>query len=340
MCSKDYTRVSQIFWERPGGLTVWKRTAPLLRHTSEASARCPGSWEKPGRCFCLCFWGLHYHTCWPRSAGTQPAWSVSSPRATGGTGIRFLCFLLSSPTWPARHHKFLLLMIHACTFSTLTSPQIPHSPYCWGSPSSSFCLSLPPWDPEAATTTPQHPAGARWHHFFAAAQIPGTSCYNQQVSVVLVVVQLHKDAATSTDSPAHLQLRILHTSVVSSVLASSFHLRGHNVMQSEGLCSTKNDWRSFPGKWVFQTESLEGDEFMLWYLFKTRKKKFWMSFFQNKVSQWTFVPCSCQKKSRTQSSTHVQSRKTAPLGHRPPPSCSNVIREEDQKRQALKTQFK
>lgn len=90
------------------------------------------------------------------SAGTQLARSASSPLATGGTGICFLHFLLSSLTWPSIHHKFLLLMIHAYTFSilsldsslsvSLTEALLHHPVY-----------PLHPWDPKASITTPQLP---------------------------------------------------------------------------------------------------------------------------------------------------------------------------------------
>lgn len=108
-----------------GGLRVGRnRTASLLRQYTykkmEPSVQLSG---KSSDALCACaFEGciIIHISLW--SAATWPAWSVSSPAATGRTGIRFLCFLLSPPTWPSLHHKFLLLMIHACTFSILSSP--------------------------------------------------------------------------------------------------------------------------------------------------------------------------------------------------------------------------
>lgn len=131
MCSKDYTSVSQIFWERLGGLTVWKHTAPLLRHASEASARCPGSWEKPGRCFCLCCWGLHDHTCWPLIS-----WNPTSLKCQ-----------FTTSHW-RNWHSFSLFPAFI-TQLTSTPPQIPtsydscvHFLYLNLSPNSSLSLLL------------------------------------------------------------------------------------------------------------------------------------------------------------------------------------------------------
>lgn len=92
-------------------------------------------------------------------AGTQLAWSTSSPLATGRTGIRFLHFLLSSPTWPSLHHKFLLPMIHACTFCIAPSPHLGLSDTLLHCPSTLLtheAQRLPPLLPSAQNVPSLH----------------------------------------------------------------------------------------------------------------------------------------------------------------------------------------
>lgn len=96
-------------------------------------------------------------------AGTQLAWSTSSPLATGRTGIRFLYFLLSSPTWPPLHHKFLLPMIHACTFCIAPSPHLGLS---------DALLHCPPSSPMRPRGCHHYFLAPRTCHLFTAAQIP------------------------------------------------------------------------------------------------------------------------------------------------------------------------
>lgn len=127
-------------------------------------------------------------------------------------------------------------MIHACTFSILSSPYIPHSLYERSSPSLSFCLSF----------SPRRPRGC--HHYFLASRTslltpPLCCCPDAKTneSVVFTMVQLHKDAATSSDSPADLQLHTLRNSVASSALARSFPPQGGNTLQNDGSGSTQTE---------------------------------------------------------------------------------------------------
>lgn len=58
---------------------------------------------------------------------------------------------------------------------------------------------------------------------------------------MFTTVQFQKDTATSSDSPADLQLHSLRNSVASCVSARSFHLQGHTMLQNKGSGSTQTE---------------------------------------------------------------------------------------------------